>query len=85
MTNHNKHSLPTSPESSVDDPGITIAAQKDDSLTTLINSNPLYETNLQDTSTNENQQRPRRRSSVSIIQALVNTSHLLSTNDARRR
>ena len=30
-------------------------------------------------------ERLRRRSSMSIVQALVNTSHLLSTNDARKR
>ncbi|CAF0909926.1 unnamed protein product [Adineta ricciae] len=85
MTNHSEHSLPTTPESSVDDPGTITEIQTNDTLTALMNSNPLYETHLQDTSTDENQPRPRRRSSVSVIQALVNTSHLLSTNDARRR
>jgi hypothetical protein len=36
-------------------------------------------------SRNSNTPRTRRRSSISILQALVSSSHLLPTNDARKR
>ena len=57
-----------------------------ETITALITSAGLFNQNVVDESETQSQeQTTRRRSSVSILQALVNTSHLLSTNDARKR
>jgi hypothetical protein len=59
-----------------------------DTITALVTSNPLANLNAAappSTATNSLPSRIRRRSSVSILQALVNASHLLPTHDARQR
>jgi hypothetical protein len=68
-------SLPPLPPSS------SITNESNSTIGALINTNPLPETNT----TTDNSARNRRRSSVSILQALVTSSHLLATHDARRR
>jgi hypothetical protein len=67
-------SLPPPPSSSITD-------ESNSTIGTLINTNPLPELNT----TIDNSARNRRRSSVSILQALVTSNHLLATHDARRR
>lgn len=54
-------------------------------ISALVNSTPLLDPTTANVSANNIIPRTRRRSSVSILQALVGTSHLLATNDARKR
>ncbi|CAM4756399.1 unnamed protein product [Rotaria magnacalcarata] len=56
-----------------------------ESISDLINGSSLVDSNTIHHSRESSPQTVRRRSSVSIIQALANTRHLLSTNDARKR
>ncbi|CAF0974246.1 unnamed protein product [Adineta steineri] len=86
MTNHTESSSPKSRRGSLTEPVSTSTEQTtNDTIASLLNGHPLHQSNSNDNTRNASPQRPRRRSSVSIIQALVNTSHLLSTNDARKR
>jgi len=79
MTDHqSRRSSDTELEASIESDG-------NDTITALINGNPLYDSNTIKISKDDIPQRSRRRSSLSIIQALVNTSHLLTTHDARKR
>jgi hypothetical protein len=79
MTDHqSRRNSSTEPEASIESDG-------NDTLTALINGNPLHDSNTKTSSKDDIPQRSRRRSSLSIIQALVNTSHLLTTHDARKR
>ncbi len=67
---------PTIPEESI----------SNSTITALINSNPLVEPNdAVAASINNGTPRTRRRSSVSILQALVGANQLLHTKDARGR
>jgi hypothetical protein len=79
MTDHQSR------RSSITEPVASIESDGNDTITALVNSNPLYDSNTRKSSKDDIPQRSRRRSSLSIIQALVNTSHLLTTHDARKR
>lgn len=68
------------------EPTTPIESNGNETISALVTSTGLFDQNVADESETQSQERTtRRRSSVSILQALVNTSHLLSTNDARRR
>jgi len=82
MTDEEEEHKSRSPRSSSLPPPLSsITDESNSTIGTLINTNPLPELNT----TTDNSARNRRRSSVSILQALVTSSHLLATNDARRR
>ncbi len=65
-------------------PTIQEESNSTSTIASLINSNPLVDPEIA-APTNINTPLSRRRSSVSILQALVTSSHLLATNDARKR
>ena len=55
-------------------------------ISALIHSTPIIDPDVvPNPPTGSTSSRTRRRSSVSIIQALVASSHLLATHDARKR
>lgn len=56
-----------------------------DTITALVHTVPTIELNNIPHAKDNTSPDVRRRSSVSIIQALANTKHLLTTNDARKR
>ena len=62
-----------------------ISEEPNSTIAALVNSNVLAESITTIASTNESSTRNRRRSSMSILQALVTSSHLLPTHDARKR
>jgi hypothetical protein len=66
-------------------PTTSIESNGSEAIAALINGAPILDSNMINNSRDDSPPRTRRRSSVSIIQALVNTSHLLTTNDARKR
>jgi hypothetical protein len=71
--------------SSSEDPVTNTDSVANETIATLINNNPMLDANKINNSRDDSPERLRRRSSVSIIQALVSSSHLLTTNDARKR
>lgn len=76
----------TTDSPSQDEPATSVVSANADTITALLPAIPVFESKAIRESKDDSPERvTRRRSSVSIIQALVNTSHLLSTNDARRR
>jgi hypothetical protein len=85
MTDHaEQNSLRLQPTSS-EEPETSVESTNNEAIATLVNGIPLFDPNTINNSRDDSPQPVRRRSSVSIIQALVNTSHLLTTNDARKR
>jgi len=87
MTDNTKQSSPRGrPTSSDEQITVTsIESTTNETVTALVNVTPLCDPNTIDNSQDDTTELSRRRSSVSIIQALVNTSHILTTNDARKR
>jgi hypothetical protein len=72
--------------SSVPPPPILEEQNSTSTISELYHSNPLIDPDAATVaSRNSNTPRTRRRSSISILQALVSSSHLLPTNDARKR
>ena len=63
----------------------TAESVSNETIAALINGAQIVDVDKDEKARDDGPQRSRRRSSVSIIQALVNTSHLLTTNDARKR
>jgi hypothetical protein len=68
-------------------PTIEEESNSTSTITALINSNPLVDPDIAAAAapTNITTPRTRRRSSISILQSIVNSNHLLPTNDARKR
>jgi hypothetical protein len=87
MTDNTEQSSPRGRPTSNDEQitVTSIESTTNETITALVNGNPLFDSNTINNSRDDNPERLRRRSSVSIIQALVNTSHILTTNDARKR
>lgn len=87
MADHNDQSSSRSRRTSTTtEPLTSMETTTNPTITLLMNGNPLHDSNTINIPKDDSQQqRTRRRSSLSIIQALVNTSHLLSTHDARKR
>ncbi|CAF0803144.1 unnamed protein product [Rotaria sordida] len=85
MTDHTEQKSPTNHSTFSIDPVTSTESTVNDTIAALINSTPLVDSNTLHTSRDNSPQTLRRRSSVSIIQALANTRHLLTTNDARKR
>lgn len=90
MTDHIEEKSSRSQLDSIDEPiTSTTELTSNETIAALINGAPLFDPDTVNTTTTTTQDdsppHTRRRSSVSIIQALVNSSHLLTTNDARKR
>jgi hypothetical protein len=87
MTDNTEQSSPRGRPTSNDEQitVTSIESTTNETITALVNGNPLFDSNTINNSRDDSPERLRRRSSVSIIQALVNTSHILTTNDARKR
>jgi hypothetical protein len=66
-------------------PTISEDPSSNSTISALVTNTPLLDQSAATVLPNGNTPRPRRRSSVSILQALVNSSHSLPTPDARRR
>lgn len=67
-------------------PTISEQPSRNSTISNLVNSTPLLDPNgIAGTPNNSTTPRPRRRSSFSIIQALIGSNALLSTNEARKR
>jgi hypothetical protein len=86
MTDENESKSSRGRSSSSEEPvTITTDSVTNDTIASLINNNPSLDVNKINNSRDDSPEPLRRRSSVSIIQALVSSSHLLTTNDARKR
>ena len=85
MTDQDERSSSSSSQNSVVEPVASAECDRNDTITALVNANPLRDSSANETVKDASPPPTRRRSSVSILQALVNTSHLLTTNDARKR
>jgi hypothetical protein len=86
MTDENELKLSKGRSSSSEEPVTTTTdSVTNDTIASLINNNSALDINKINNSRDDNPEPLRRRSSVSIIQALVSSSHLLTTNDARKR
>ncbi|CAF2312683.1 unnamed protein product [Rotaria sp. Silwood2] len=85
MTDLTERKSPTSESTSSAEPAASIESTANETISALINSTPLADSNTIHNSRDNSPPTLRRRSSVSIIQALANTRHLLTTNDARKR
>jgi hypothetical protein len=87
MTDDKKETNPRSYRSSIGLPA-TIPEEPSSGTSTisaLVNSTPLADPAAANGLPNGSSYRPRRRSSVSILQALVNSSHSIATKDVRSR
>jgi hypothetical protein len=85
MTDNTEQKSPSSSETSNVEQIQPTESTTSDTITALINAAPVLNSNTIDNSGNDSAQNSRRRSSGSILQALLNTSHLLTINDARKR
>jgi len=87
MTDNTQQSSPRGRRTSIDEQitVTSIESTTNETLTALVNGTPLLDSNTINNSGDDSPERLRRRSSVSIIQTLVNTSHILTTNNARKR
>jgi hypothetical protein len=85
MTDHTEQDSSRSFSPSKLEPTISTGLDTSETIAALINGAPIFDPNTINNARDDSEQRTHRRSSTSIIQALVNTSHLLSTNDARKR
>lgn len=73
---------PTSPE---EDSITTVPSAPNETLAALVNGTAFLTPDKTERKHDDSPEQLRRRSSLSIMQTLINTSHLLSTNDARKR
>ena len=85
MTDPTEEESSRGPSPSKIQPTTSIESNNSEAIAALINGAPILDSNTINNSRDDSPPRTRRRSSISIIQALVNTSHLLTTNDARKR
>jgi hypothetical protein len=85
MTDQTEQTSPRGRPTSSDEPETSTESNSNETISVLINGASLVDSNTNNNSRDDSPPRSRRRSSVSILQALVNTSHLLTTNDARKR
>jgi len=87
MTDHNGQNSPRGRPNSIDEPitVTSIESTANETVAALVNVTPLCDPNTIDNSQDDTTELSRRRSSVSIIQSLVYTSHILTTNEARKR
>lgn len=86
MTDSHIEEDPSTDHATSNDVQVTSAElTSNETIAALINGASLFDPDTVNNTQDNSPPRSRRRSSVSIIQALVNTSHLLSTNDARKR
>jgi hypothetical protein len=84
-TESNPNEPVISTESKINEPVTSTKSNNNETIASLIGAVPIIDSNTVDKPRDDSPSRPLSRSSISVIQALVNTSHLLTTHDARKR
>lgn len=79
-----EQSLSSQSNSSIE-PITLVEPASGETIAALVEASPLIDSSTITNSRDNSPPSTRRRSSVSIIQALANTRHLLTTHDARKR
>ena len=86
MENNEDHSLESDQGSSVDGShAVENESESSEAIIALVSNLPCLDPEKMEPPEKEASVLMRRRSSVSIIQAITNSAHLLTTKDARRR
>lgn len=85
MSESNEDQSLESDQGSTADGSATIILESNGAIAALVTKTPCVDPEKIESDDREDSQRTRRRSSVSIIQAIASTGHLLTTKEARKR